>query len=247
MVGVAKAFWSFLRHGDDPLISDSDLIVISQRVHSVRQPDDIANFSSKVLRGMVWMKAAEWQSWTLNYSLYALHGIIPQRLWWLFVRGCSLLYQSCLTIEDVGSAEEFFLLFFETYSKQVEWTHINPSFHFMLHLPACVRKFGSVYNFHCYRFESLNGSPTNNKSAEQQILKRWYSRVHLGDSFFSHMDNRSNEKISLSPELLSELKLSRRFSRRYSGPSGKLASYSRVWHCRVRTFCLFSLLTYFAI
>jgi hypothetical protein len=209
-LGVARSVWKTLRRVGK--ISDEDLVQISRRVNSIRPPSDVANFGPKVLRDMSWMKGADWQSWVLVYSMYALHGILSDDLyttWGFFVRGCSLLCQSKLTIGDVDQARVCLRKFYESYSKLVHWKELKPNFHFMLHLPDCVLKFGSIFNFQCTRFESHNGylgkTQTNFKSVELQMMKRFWTRGDLSDSFGNHLGRGSNERYLLPCELLKKL------------------------------------------
>jgi hypothetical protein len=211
-LGIARAVWFTWRALG--IISDEHLILISHRLNSIRAPAGVASFSSKVLVNMAWMKSAEWQSWTLVYSLFVLFKVLPAdhyAVWTDFVHGCSLLYQSSVTRDEVNEAERLFVKFYESFGKlaSVSWTDLKPNFHFMLHLPLCVRRFGSVYNFHCYRFESQNqylgNSPTNHKSVELQMLSRWYSRVTLRDTFANHMGGHFSERFSIPEDLLANL------------------------------------------
>ena len=186
-LGVAKSVWHIWRLQIDEqgqVISDASVAVIAQRASSTLPPGDIPDFSRKVLCNMSHMKAMEWQSWVCVFSMFALKGVISEphySAWSDFVDGCRLICQHSLTDQDIELAEGYLTNFYRKFSTLLPWHLITPSFHFILHIPGQIRRFGSIYNQQCAGYERLNGfiagTPNNGRCLESQVVERWYARV----------------------------------------------------------------------
>lgn len=185
-LGISKTVWLTWRKSG--LVTDKDLKVIEERMRSLRVPDGVSNFVSKLRANFSYAKAADWKAWTCIFSLYCLRDILPAehyQCWELFVSGCCLLVQYSLTTDDIDRIESLFLAFFKEYSRlwADEWWHVKSNFHLLLHIHEDLRRYGSMYNFHTGPFERMNNvfsnKSHNNKRMELQWIKSWHAENKL--------------------------------------------------------------------
>ena len=118
--------------------------------------------------------------WVLYYSLYCLSGILSNEhmeLWRHFVLACRLLCKPTLTSDDISLADALLLQFCRRFVNTYGSDAATPNMHMHTHLAECVRDFGTISSFWLFSFERFNGilggQPTNNRSIELQIMKRF--------------------------------------------------------------------------
>ena len=122
-------------------------------------------------------KAHELYNWLLFYSLPVLKGILPQQYfenWMALVISIFLLCQDHITEDDITTAEtllSFFVKEFGTLYNDEGYTY---NFHQLLHLGLCVRRYGPLWEWSTFCFESMNGTIAQISHATKHIGQRNY-------------------------------------------------------------------------
>ena len=91
-LGIAKKFFKVWMAND--YLSSEKLQIIQEKVNSFKCPPDIGRIPHKIASRFSGLKADQWKSWTLHFSLYAMKGLIPSpdyNCWCKFVEACSLI------------------------------------------------------------------------------------------------------------------------------------------------------------
>ena len=73
---------------------------------------NIGRIPRKISSCFMSFTADEWKNWTVIYSIYALHGILPSshyQCWCLFVKACRVLLQARLTGIEVKLVQNYLL------------------------------------------------------------------------------------------------------------------------------------------
>lgn len=96
--------------------------------------------------------------------------------WLLFVRACRLICKPIVKIDDINTADLFFLQFCRRFEIIYGKEHCTPNMHLHLHLKQSFLDFGPPHAFWCFAFERYNGIlgsyHTNKKSVESQFMKK---------------------------------------------------------------------------
>ena len=169
-------------------ISKSQLYNIETRLKLFRVPSDIGRLPSNNSTGYGGFTANQWSNWITIFSAAVLKGILPEehlRCWLLFVRACSILKSRVIRKQDVLSADLFFLQFCRTFETLYGKDCCTPNMHLHTHLKQSILDFGPLHSFWCYAFERYNGIlgsvPTNQKSIESQLMRRFCREQNLCD------------------------------------------------------------------
>ena len=160
-------------------LSKSALDKIEVRLHNIVVPTGLGRLPVSVAIGR-FLTAEQWKNWTLYYSIYSLHDLLPvQHLecWRHFVLACQKLCPHEVSENDVTVAD----LLLHSFCKKVLQLYgphaLTPNMHIHCHLAACCRDFGPLHSYWCFPFERYNGvlgnQPTNNRSIELQLMRRF--------------------------------------------------------------------------
>lgn len=176
-LGTAKRMWSLYRKCD--IVTDADVQTINSRLISLRIPSNV-KFSSLPRIESGTYTAEQWMIWVNYYSLFCLHGILNVdqfENWRSFVLASRLLCKSNLTKDDVTIANSLLVHFCRRFQTIYSRKEVTPNMHLHCHIAECVRDFGPLASFWCFSFERFNGLlgdlPTNNRSIELQVMKRF--------------------------------------------------------------------------
>ena len=104
--------------------------------------------------------------------------------WQAFVLACRRLCKRSITEEDIKVADLLLIQFCKRVKKVFGSKFVTPNMHMHLHLADCLQDFGPLHSFWLYSFERYNGllgkQPTNNRSIEVQLIKRFLrDNAHL--------------------------------------------------------------------
>ncbi len=146
----------FLAHD---LISDQQFSLIQSGVNLMKCPPDTGRIPYKIISKFAGLKADQWKSWTLYFSLFCLKDILPKnhfKCWKTFVSATKILCSKQVVEEKLLEAEklveEFCTKFEELYGKN----NLTPNMHLAAHLTDCIRNHGPVYGFWLFAFERMN-------------------------------------------------------------------------------------------
>ena len=176
---TAKTVWSLYRKLD--IITDSDLAIINSRLTSLRIPSNVS-FSSLPEIGSSKFTAEQWMIWINYYSVFCLYDLLDKQhfeCWRSFVLASRLLCKASVTKDDITVANCLLVHFCRRFQTIYGKDAVTPNMHMQCHLAECVRDFGPIASFWCFSFERFNGLlgdlPTNNRSIELQVMKRFIS------------------------------------------------------------------------
>lgn len=204
------------------LISTSDFDLIQECVDSFLLPNDIGRIPYRIGSGFSGFKADQWRTWTIVYSLVSLKNILPAphyHCWHLYVNACQLLCSRSLSMHALQKADalltEFCFSFVALYGSE----KTTPNMHMHLHLKDSIMDYGPVYAFWLFSYERYNGIlgsvPTNNKTIEPQLMKRFVCDQQLR--------NEALPGASVAADILSHL----------SATQGSVKSQSYSAECRI--------------
>ena len=152
-------------------------------------------------------KASQWKNWALIYSIYALHGLLPEEhlnCWHTFVMACRLLTVPTLSHADLTKADMLLLKFPRQFEALYGKDYVRINMHLHCHLKECIEDYGPVYSFWCFAFERFNGvlgsTVTNNRSIEIQLMRKFLSEqfvsnVALPEDFSEHFSTYDVNKL----------------------------------------------------
>ena len=157
-LGIAKKFFTvWLSKG---ILPQNQFSILQSKVDSFECPPIIGRIPYKIASKFSGLKADQWKSWTLYFSLYALKGTLPHRdydCWLIFVKVCTLICKRCISLCDLDGIdqhiENFCIKFEELYGKN----NLTPNMHLAAHITDCIREHGPVYSYWLYAFERMNG------------------------------------------------------------------------------------------
>ena len=117
--------------------------------------------------------------------MYALKGVLPGRdlkCWHTFVLACIYLCNHVITNESLVIIDNLLLQFCRAFENLYGSSNVTPNMHLHCRLTECIKDFGPIYNFWLFSFERYNGIlgnvPTNNKTVEIQMMKRFDRDLH---------------------------------------------------------------------
>ena len=102
----------------------------------------------------------------------------------MLASACRKLCKQCVTEEDIKVADLLLLQFCKRVHRLFGNEFTTPNMHMHCHLATCMKDFGPLQSFWLFSFERYNGilgnQPTNNRSIELQLIKRFVrDSIHL--------------------------------------------------------------------
>ena len=144
----------------DNLFSKEQMKELSQKIEEINISSSIGRIPRKIGTNYGSYRGEEWKNWTLIFSTYALHGILPDnhlRIWERFVIACRILCQPVISKEEIMKADALLVNFCtgteRFYGKKV----LTCNMHLHCHLSSCLFNYGPVFGFWLFSFERYNG------------------------------------------------------------------------------------------
>ena len=190
-LGTAKSMFQLWKERN--LLTKDKLKVIEERINRLDVGTGLGRLPHKIASNHGRYKASQWKNWTIIYSTYALHGLLPDEhlnCWHAFVMACRLLTVPVLTHLDLNKADMLLLKFCRQFEELYGKNSVRINMHLHCHLKECIEDYGPVYSFWCFAFERYNGVlgsiATNNRSFEIQLKfmsEQFVSNVELPREF----------------------------------------------------------------
>lgn len=162
------------------ILKDSDFLVIQEKIEKIFCPSDIGKLPKKFSSSYGSFNADQWKNWTLLFSVYALKDVIPDEhleCWRKYVLACRRLCSRYISLGNVKVADGLLVSFCKKFEQLYGVDFVTPNMHLHGHLLDCLFDFGPIYSFWLFSFERENGIlgsyPTNRKSIETQIMKKY--------------------------------------------------------------------------
>ena len=121
---------------------------------------DVGKLPKKFATSLGSFIADQLKNWTLLFSVYALHGILPDEhleCWRKIVLACRRLYSRYISVGNVKVADILLLDFCQRFENMHGATFVTPNIYLHGHLRDCILDFGPVYSFWLLSFERQNG------------------------------------------------------------------------------------------
>ena len=219
-LGTAKRMFQLWLDRD--LLTKAKLKVIEERINSLDVGTGVGRLPHKISANHGRYKASQWKNWTIIYSTYALHDLLPEEhlnCWHTFVMACRLLTVPTISCTDLRKADMLLLKFCQQFECLYGKEHVRINMHLHCHLKECVEDYGPVYGFWCFAFERFNGvlgsTITNNRSVEIQLMRKFLSeqfvsnvtlpndfREHFSSFFNSYRESLSTESMPIGSSVL---------------------------------------------
>ena len=166
------------------ILSASSYSILQDKVDSITPPTKIGRIPRKIRAAFVSFTADK--NWILYYSVFSLHGIIPQNhfeCWCLLVDACQLLCQPILNTDQVHKAHHLLVQFCKTFENLYGSSHCTPNMHMSCHLKDCILDFGPLSSFWCFPFERYNGFLEGFQKSwngpEKQMVRKFLSMQYI--------------------------------------------------------------------
>ena len=129
---------------------------------NIKLPPDIGRISSKITirKGFSKLTANQWKTFIMLYAITVLWDMLDnddRKILGYFVCACNLLIARFVNDEDLNEAQERLWDMTKIIEKTYGPEYITSNIHLSMHIPQCIRDYGSVYNFWLFPFERLNG------------------------------------------------------------------------------------------
>ena len=134
-LGTCKSVFDFWVKNS--ILSKGDIEEIENRVSLFKVPTGVGRLPGRIGSRYGGFTANQWKNWILLYSPVVLKGLLPTNdmgCWLLFVRACRLICKAIVKIDDINSADLFFLQFCRRFEIIYGKEHCTPNMHLHLHL-----------------------------------------------------------------------------------------------------------------
>ena len=159
--------------GDLGHLNKETLVLIQSRVDSAQCPGDVGKIRCKIDKfSFDGFTAEEFKNWTIIFSVYALHDILPDddtKCWRYFVLACYYLCNGVISKDDLIVADNFLMKFCISFENLYGNERVTHNMHLHGHLVSCVRQYGPLYSFWLFSFERYNGILGNISKNERNI------------------------------------------------------------------------------
>ena len=162
LLGVTKkllTLWFDKKYDGKPFFIGNWEKEVDRRLKSITPPYLINRLPRKLDTLNHW-KASELRSWLIFYCLPCLQGLLPAehlKHLSLLVEATYILLEEGISKVDLKRANLLLSIFVKTTAGLYDQNIIGLNFHNLLHLTECVRKWGPMWAWSCFCFESLNG------------------------------------------------------------------------------------------
>ena len=210
LLGLSKhAFETWL----EKEILTSDLLeVIEGRIELVKIPSDLGRIPVGITKYYKTMKADEWKHWTLVYSNFCLHGVLPSleySVWCIFAKACRILCKQFISDEENSQAHDLLVMYCKKFEELYGKKSCVPNMHMSLHIADCIRDYGPTYAFWCFSFERFNGLlgkyTVNNHAISVQLMRKFIADKQLLQELPDELKKDTTNVTSCNADALRQL------------------------------------------
>ena len=191
-----------------------DVDQLSRLQRLVNVPAEYGRLPHNIIKARKRMKAEEWKTFTLVYSLFCLKSLLSKEQfdhWNLFVNACRIVCKRVITKEEIETAHSLFVKFCKGIEDLYGKDTCTPNTHLHLHLKQCMIDFGPVFSFWCFSFERFNGIlgsyHTNKKDIVVTTMRKFCKEAKVNsldhNDYNLFMSSKSTKPVkNLSKDLL---------------------------------------------
>ncbi|KAL5505861.1 hypothetical protein EMCRGX_G007398 [Ephydatia muelleri] len=104
----------------EPIIPKRFHAMMQEKVDKCETPSSMGRIPHKIASSFSSFTADQWKTWTMVFSMYALHGVLEQEhleCWYLFVQACNILVSPMLKIHDAMEGHKLLLQFCKQFQR----------------------------------------------------------------------------------------------------------------------------------
>ncbi|XP_047139860.2 uncharacterized protein LOC124815310 isoform X2 [Hydra vulgaris] len=160
LLGVARqmsVLW--LEKNNEPWYIGNKINSMNEMMLKIKPPNNITRAPRSFHERAHW-KASEWRNWLLFYSLFVLHGVLPQVYYnhfLLLVESIYILLSKSLSHADLDQAENQLHVFVSDFSVIYAIDYMTYNIHLLQHISSTVREWGPLWGISNFMFENSNG------------------------------------------------------------------------------------------
>lgn len=154
---------------------------VDNMLKKITPPYSIHRLPRKLSNTMIHWKASELRSWLLYYSLPCLQGILPD----IYLTHFSLLVESTYILlgegiceQDLLRADKLLCTFVKCAGRLYGPNFLGLNVHNLPHLVPMVRKWGPIWAWSCFCFESFNGEITKTIHGTGNVCRQIFWTLH---------------------------------------------------------------------
>ena len=150
MLGVARhmsVLW--LEKSNEPWYIGNKINNMNDMLLKIKPPSNITRAPRSFHERAQW-KASEWRNWLLFYSLFVLHGVLPQVYYnhfLLLVESIYILLSESISHADLDRAENQLHVFVSDFSTIYAVDYMTYNIHLLQHISSTVREWGPLWAF----------------------------------------------------------------------------------------------------
>lgn len=164
---------------------------INSRLNQLQPPKVLGRMPRGIIDRIYW-KATEWRNWALYYSMIVLKGILEEKYlshFALLVNSMAILLSNNISEEKLLEAEESLKTFVNNYEDLYGEINMVYNVHLLTHVCEMVRRYGPLWGYSAFVFESTNGHLTKlvngTVGTANQITKKFITSLKIQKAFIS--------------------------------------------------------------
>lgn len=146
--------------------------LVDQKLLRIKPPHEFRRTPRSVTTYKYW-KASEFRAFLLYYALPVLMDILPPDYVYhlsLLISAMHLLLSDCIDVTEVEKAQELLNIFHDLIPDLYPSEMCTANVHSLLHLGKFVSKWGPLWCYSCFGFESMNGHLRNHIHGTRNVL-----------------------------------------------------------------------------
>ena len=193
-LGIAKHAFKTWK---DQEIIPRNFEILQEKVDSIDPPPKVGRIPRKITSGFSTLTADEWKNWILVYSVYALHGVLPEnhyKAWVIFVESCRLFTLPIINHSQIERAHNLLVNYCKMFESLYGPENCSPNMHMSCHIKDCMFDYGPISSFWCFAFERYNGTLERMKKSWNCPEKQMFTKFIELQNVYNLQKTIINEK-----------------------------------------------------
>lgn len=204
LLGVGLQCMTFFFDSSGPWSIRKSAREIDNQFLKIRPPHFFSRMPRRILENLKSFKASEIYNWILFYSCPLMQNFQCEKYfqhWLLFVESLFTLLQRSITENELKKTEILLKLFVRDFCKLYGERSATYNVHQLLHLVVCVRRWGPLWAWSAFSFESFNGQLTKLTHGTKHIGQELLHKLQLvrGLQILKHQIDERSSMASNNP------------------------------------------------
>lgn len=184
LLGICKkllGLWFNASSFEKPYFVGNRIKEVDHLIKNIAPPYLINRLPRKLSNTLHHWKASELRSWLLFYSLPCLKDILPDlylKHFSTLVEATHLLLGEGISSEDLDRADVLLNVFVKSAEVLYGKEFMGLNVHSLLHLVMCVQKWGPLWAWSCFCFESFNGEIKKSIHGTGNVCRQIFWSIH---------------------------------------------------------------------